>query len=268
MRKRLLAAVTTVAVLATGVGVAFAENVYTVDSASSTPAGKGTLAKPIPAQLKFGYEVGDTENLRPSVITQYRIAPEGLVTYPKLFPTCSPAQVGVGAEIPEPAAACKKALLGEGIVRNAFGSVTDRTAKGPCTLKLRLYNLSGQGRNGGMGIRLDGGPGQPPSPGCPLPIDRVIPAKFFTVKLQGLKTSELRFDVPRELYRPEQTVQNAVIDVSSTVKKRTARTRIKGKRRTVGYYSKIGCKGNRRQVRVQFVTLEGDRKTATKEGRC
>ncbi len=265
MRKRLIAAVTTVAVLATGVGVAFAENVYTVDIASSSPAGKGTPAKPIPAQLKFGYEVGDTEGLRPTIIRQYRIAPEGLVTYPKLFPSCTFRQASAK---PNPARACNKASLGKGQVFNNFGAAPDRTAKGVCNLRLRLYNISDGGRNGGMAIRLDGGPGQQPAPGCTIDINEAIKASFFKVKVEGVNSSELRFSVPQELYNPLPGVENAVVDVTSTVNKKTTRTRIKGKRRTVGYYSKIGCKGSQRAVRVEFVDLQGGKQTATKNGKC
>src|SRR5687768_2056871 len=111
MRKRLIAALTVVAVLGLG-GVAFAENIYNVHIASSTPTGKGTASKPLPVKLGFGYTVGDTEGLRPTVIEQYRIAPEGLVTYPKLFPSCKFSQVD-DAQV---ASACRKAIVGTGLV--------------------------------------------------------------------------------------------------------------------------------------------------------
>jgi hypothetical protein len=270
MRKRLIGAVSAVAVLCLGVGMAIAQttgdNTYEVDIATTKPAGKGSASKPIPVKLGFGYEVGAVGDLRPTPIRQYRIAPEGLVTYPKLFPTCTFAQAN---QQPEPAAACNKASLGSGVVNNNFGAATDRTAKGICNLRLRLYNLSGLGRLGGMAIRLDGNStAEKPEWRCPLPVSEVIRAKFFNVKLEGLKTSELRFDVQENLYAPAPGVANAVVNVTSTVKKRTAKTRIKGKRRTVGYYSKIGCKGRTRQVRVEFVDLEDDKFTATKTGPC
>ena len=88
------------------------------------------------------------------------------------------------------------------------------------------------------------------------------------MKYQGLKTSELRFDVQKNLYEPVIGLSNAVIDVTSTVNKKTAKTKVKGKTRTVGYYSKIGCKGKTRAVRVEFVDLDGNKFTATKTGRC
>jgi hypothetical protein len=266
MRKRLIAAVAAAAVLALGVGVAFAENTYNVDLASSSPAGKGSPSKPIPAKLRFGYKVGDTEGLRPTIIEQYRIGPEGLVTYPKLFPSCTYKQ---SAKRPQPAAACKKAKLGSGKVFNNAGPATDRSAPSTvCNLRLRLYNISGVGKSGGMAIRLDGGPNQEPAPGCTLEIAESIKAKFKTVRVEAVKTSELRFSVPRALYEPLPGVENSVINTVSTVNKKTATTRIKGKRRKVGYYSKIGCKGKSRTTRVRFVDLEGRKFTATKTSRC
>jgi hypothetical protein len=267
MRKRLIAALTGVAVLGFG-GVAFAENVYNVNIAKSSPKGKGTASKPLPVKLGFGYTVEDSEGLRPTVIEQYRIAPEGLITYPKLFPTCTFRQ----ASGPQLASACKKALVGGGLVRNNAGAAGDRTQKLVCNLKLTLINISGAGKLGGMAIRLDGDPppGAPGSRevGCTIGVHTAIKAPFFNVKLEGHKTSELRFTVPIELQEPAPGVQNAVIDVTSTVNKKTASTRIKGKRRTVGYYSEVGCKGKDRTTRVTFVDTAGRKFTANRKSPC
>jgi hypothetical protein len=59
-----------------------------------------------------------------------------------------------------------------------------------------------------------------------------------------------------------------VIDTSSTVSKKTAKTKIKGQTRTVGYYSEVGCKGKNRTVRVQFVDQQGRKFTANKTAKC
>ena len=267
MRKRLIAALTVVAVLSFG-GVAFAENIYEVHIANSSPKGKGTPAKPLPVKLGFGYTVGDTEGLRPTVIEQYRIAPEGLITYPKLFPSCKYSQ----ANAPQVARACKKALVGSGIVRNEAGPGTDRSVKLVCNLKLTLYNISDAGKNGGMAIRLDGDP-PPAAPGsrdvgCAISVHTAIKAPFFNVKLEGLKTSELRFTVPIELQEPAPGVQNSVVEAISTVNKKTASTRIKGKKRTVGFYSEIGCKGRDRTTRVTFVDTQARSFTANRKSPC
>jgi hypothetical protein len=267
MRKRLIAALTGVAVLAFG-GVAFADNVYNVTTASTTPAGKGSASKPLPVKFNFGYTVGDTEGLRPSPVEQYRIAPEGLVAYPKLFPACKFSQAS-GAQL---ASACNKAKVGSGIVLNNAGAATDRTQKLVCNLKLTLINISDAGKNGGLAIRLDGDPPPPPpgskTAGCTIGIHTAIKAPFFNVKLDGIKTSELRFKVPIQLQEPAPGVQNAVIDTTSTINKKTAKTRIKGTTRTVGFYSEIGCKGKSRTVRVEFVDQQGDKFTANKQAKC
>jgi hypothetical protein len=267
MRKRLIAALTVVAVLSF-CGVAFAENIYEVHIAKSSPKGKGTPSKPLPVSLDFGYTVGDTEGLRPTVIEQYRIAPEGLITYPKLFPSCKYSQ----ANAPQVASACKKALVGSGIVRNEAGPGTDRSVKLVCNLKLSLYNLSDAGKNGGMAIRLDGDP--PPAPpgskqaGCAISVHTAIKAPFFNVKLEGLKTSELRFTVPIQLQEPAPGVQNSVVEAISKVNKKTAKTKIKGKSRTVGFYSEIGCKGKDRTTRVTFVDTQARKFTANRKSPC
>jgi hypothetical protein len=267
MRKRLIVALTGVAVLALG-GVAFADNVYNVTTASTTPAGKGTTSKPLPVKFNFGYTVGDSEGLRPLPVEQYRIASEGLVSYAKLFPACKFSQAS-GAQL---ASACNKAKVGQGIVLNNAGGATDRTQKLVCNLKLTLYNISDAGKNGGLAIRLDGDPPPAPpgskTPGCTIGIHTAIKAPFFNVKLEGINTSELRFTVPIQLQEPAPGVQNAVIDTSSTINKKTAKTKIKGKTRTVGFWSEVGCKGKNRTVRVEFVDQQGRKFTANKTAKC
>jgi hypothetical protein len=279
MRKRLIAAVTAVAVLGLGVGVAFAENIYNVHIASTSP-GKGSLARPLPVKLNFGYTVGDTENLRPTVIKQYRIAPEGHVTYPKAFPTCTFVQANRQGSI-DPA--CRKAIVGEGLVRNHAGPEGDRTVKTVCNLDLTLINISTGDpqdrptlrqikREGGMAIRLDGDPPAATDPnkvGCALPVHTALAAPFYDIRLNGAPSSELRFTVPLRLREPLTGTQNAVIEARSVVDKRVARTRVRGKMRRVGYYSKIACRKTG-ITRVRFVDEENRVFTARKRvpGRC
>src|SRR5215211_1755961 len=99
-------------------GVAYAVNTYVVDIASGGPSNKpGSAAKPGPAFLNFGYEVGDTEGNRPSVINQYFIASEGIKYFPKARPTCTFAQAD---ESPAYDRKCKAALVGNGTIANAF----------------------------------------------------------------------------------------------------------------------------------------------------
>jgi hypothetical protein len=257
MRKRLIVAVTAVTVLA-AVATAYAANVYEVDIATITPKGKGTPAKPLPAKFAFGYEVSDSNPAnRPSPIRQYRIAAEGLFAYPKPFNACK----FTDTDDPTVSSKCSKARLGGGTVTNNTGPRQDVTAKLQCQLTLALYNISDAGKNGGLSIRLDGDP-----PACPLSVHTAIKAPFTTLKLDGVKTSELRFSVPDNLAHPAG-LDNAVVDTTSVVERKTAKMMIKGVRRTVGFYSEIGCKG-KRSVRVQFVDETGQRFTANKQVSC
>jgi hypothetical protein len=240
-------------------GAANAVNTYVVDIASGGPGNKaGNAAKPAPVFLNFGYEVGDTENLRPSVINQYFIAAEGIKYFPKARPRCTFAQAD---ESPAYNRKCKAAVVGRGTIKNAFGASTDRTAKAPCDVKLTLLNISnGAGvtrKRGGMAIRIDTGP-----PDCPLEIHGSLPAPIFDIKLEGIPTSELRFKVPDSLVHPAPGVDNSVIDVVSKVLRVTGKVKVKGKTRTVGFASAVGRKGPKRTVRVTFVDETGHKFTA------
>ena len=256
MRKRLIAALTAVAVVAV-VATAYAANTYEVDIATVSPKGKGTPSKPLPAKFSFGYEVNDDQGNRPSPIRQYRIAPEGLFAYPKPFKACKFTDTDDATV----SSKCSKARIGGGTVINNTGPRQDVTAKLICQLKLTLYNISDAGKNGGLAIRLDGDP-----PSCPISVHTSIKAPFTTVKLDGVKTSELRFSVPDNLAHPAG-LDNAVVDTTSVVERKTAKMMIKGVQRTVGFYSEIGCKG-KRSVRVQFVDETGRKFTANKQVSC
>jgi hypothetical protein len=267
MRKLSIAGLTALAVLALG-GVAYATNVYNVHIASSSPKGKGTPAKPQPVKVNFGYTVTDDQGLRPTVIKQYRIASEGLVTFPGAHRSCTFAQASART-LP---AACNRAKVGGGLVRNNAGSATDRAQKLVCNLRLTLLNISGAGRNGALAIRLDGDPPAPSDPnsrqlGCAVSIHSAIRAPFTQVQLGGFRSSELRFTVPDNLAHPIPGIDNSVVEAVSRVDRKLARTRVRGVRRQVGYYNEIGCRGQR-TVRVRFVDEAGEVFTANRQAAC
>jgi hypothetical protein len=260
MRKLWIAAAVAAVAAVSVAGIAVAANTYVVDIASGGPGNKaGSAKKPIPVFLNFGYEVGDTENLRPSVISQYRIAAEGIKYFPKTRPTCTFAQA---EESPTFDPKCKKAIVGNGSIANAFGPATQPAAKAACDVKLTLINVSnGPGvtkKRGGMAIRIDTDP-----PDCPLSIHGALAAPIFDVKLEGIPTSELRFTVPDNLTHPAPGVDNSVIDVASKVLRKTGKAKVGGKQLTVGFASAVGRKGGKRTVRVTFVSEDGQRATAT-----
>jgi hypothetical protein len=273
MRKLWIAVLAVVGVFAVA-SVAVATNVYTVTSGSTTVAGKGSKAKPIPTGLKFGYTVEDSDSTkRGTVIEQYAIGAEGLVTNPKNFPKCSFTQLD-DATVPT---SCQKAQVGAGLVKNAAGpstpgpggerALSDST---PCNLRLRLYN-----DGDGLTLRLDSD-GRPIPPsfdsnevGCALPIATAINGKYVRRSIGGVTGSDLVFSVPQNLKHPLSGIDNSVRKVNSAIVLKTKK--INGKKR--GFYEKIGCKGSQRLIRATFITeatasTPSQKFTATKQSKC
>jgi hypothetical protein len=276
MRKFWIAALALAAVVAVA-GVAIAANTYQVHLADVSD-GKGTRAKPIPTKLTFGYRVGDTENMRPFVIREYRIAIEGTFAFPKSRPRCTYA-AATDPNVVDPAqlsSACRRAKVGTGTINNLAGSPTDRNQKLPCNVKLTLMNIStGDPRfpktvsqirkRGGQAIRIDADP-----PDCPIPVHEALAAPFYDTKVDGIPTSELRFTVPDTLAHPGG-LDNAVVEVTSRISKLTGLVRVvngvpkAAATRRVGFYSLVGRKGKTRTVRVTFIDESGAKKTAIKK---
>jgi hypothetical protein len=269
MRKLSIAVLAIAAVVALA-SVAVAANVYKVHLGSTTAPGKGSKAKPIPTALKFGFQVEETDpNKRATVIEEYAIGSEGLVTNPKFFPKCAFSDLD---NEPAPPAKCKKALVGDGLVKAAAGPSTDQSlsVSSPCNLKLRLYN------NGkGMILRLDGGPPIPPSfesdqVGCALSQHTAINGRFVKRKIGGVTSSDFVFTVPESLKHPLVGTDVSVRRSDNLIKLRSVRKN--GQKR--GFYEKIGCKGGKRLVRATFKTEvtasqpTSQTFTATKNGKC
>jgi hypothetical protein len=283
MRKFLIVAVAAVSVLAVA-AVAYAANVYTVNGGTS-PRGKGTTTKPLPVSLDFDFSVSDENPAnRGTPIQKYFIAAEGLVTYPELFPKCSGGTDGANnPDLATVKRVCKKARVGGGHIFAYGGAEADQTQKLNCVLELNLYNLKpgnygARGKitkkNGGLAIRVDGVPPAPPALDkqymgqCALPQNEAILAPYKTVKVKGVTSDELQFTVPDSLLHPAPGAETVVQLNNSSIKKRTATKRIKGKNRKVGFYSAIGCKGGQRSIQVTFIDESGDRVPVTKNKPC
>ena len=282
MRKLVIPAAAALVALAVA-GVAWAANVYTVDG-HSTPAGKGSKKKPLPKSLDFDYTVADEVAANRGIpVKSYYIGAEGLVTYPEAFPSCSGGSTGANA--PDLAAAqkaCKKARVGGGVIKALVGSRNTPTESANCVLNLNLYNLKpgnyGEfgkvGKNGGLAIRIDGDPPPPPNLDnsnkgqCLAAQHASILATYHAVKIKGVTSDELRFTVPPELLHPAQGLDVTVRQVASSIAKKTAKKKIKGKTRKVGFYSAIGCKGKQRSVQVTFVSETGQRTAVSDSERC
>jgi hypothetical protein len=268
MRKLWMAVAGAVVIAVAVAGIASAVNTYDVHLAASKPANKkGKLTKPVPASFKFGYRVDDSEDQRPFVIREYRIAGEGLQTYPDARPTCTFDEANANASKHDPA--CDKAVIGSGTIENEAGAPNDRSQKLPCNVVLTLINISSgdprepkTGRQikkrGGIAIRIDTDP-----PACPIPVHSALAAPYYDVKIDGISSAELRFSVPNELAHPGG-LDNAVVEVTSNIRKKTGMAKVKGgKRRKVGFYSLVGRKGKKRTVRVTFIDESGAKSTDT-----
>jgi len=282
MRKLLIPVLAALVAIAVA-GIAYAANVYTVDG-DTKPHGKGSAAKPLPVSLDFDYTVADSDPANRGIpVKQYRIGAEGLVTYPEVFPSCSGGASGANAQDPATAAkACKKARVGGGIIKALVGARNNPTSSANCVLNLNLYNLkpgnygdAGKiGKNGGLAIRIDGDPPPPPSIDdqykgqCLAAQHASILAQYKTVKIKGVTSDELRFTVPPELLHPAQGLDVTVRQVASAIKKITAKKKINGVKRTVGFYSAVGCKGGKRSIQVTFVSETGQKSPETKDKKC
>lgn len=274
MRKFLIAALAAAAVLAVA-GIAYAENRYEVDG-NTNPRAKGTPTKPKPVSLNFSYSVRDSDPLNRGVpVFQYRIGAEGLVTYPDAFPSCSGGINGVnGPTLAAVTSKCRRAKVGEGVILVLVGARTAPliTQGQNCVIKLTLWNLKpgnyGQfgriGRKeGGLAIRLDADQPTPPvlddsvidaaGGKCLAAQHKAILAPYKKVRIKGVTSDELRFTVPNDLLHSVPGLDNTVRDVTSRIRRRTAQRRVAGRRRTVGFYNAIGCKGNTRSIQVTFV---------------
>jgi hypothetical protein len=271
MRKLLIAVLAVVAVFAMA-SVAVAVNVYEVHKAGTTAKGKGSTAKPIPTGITLGFQVSESDpTKRGTVIEKYAIGAEGIVANPKGAPACPFDSLNDPGPVPTK---CNKALVGSGLVRNAAGASSDQSLEhsSPCNLKLELYNTGK-----GMVIHLDS-QSKPPPPdfnsrevGCLLPIDGrySINGKFVKTKIAGVTGSDFRFTVPENLKHPAPGIDNSIRESVNKIflKKR----KVRGK--TVGFYSKMGCKGNKRTTRATFTTERTATAapatfTATKQTKC
>jgi hypothetical protein len=268
--RKLLIVVLALAGVVTVVGVALAANTYKMHKASTTKAGKGSKAKPIPTGLTLGFQVGDSDpSKRGTPVEDYALGAEGLVTNPKVVAKCAFADMDNEATVP---AKCKKAQVGGGIALNAAGPSSDQSfaASSPCNLQVRLYN---NGR--GMIIRLDSNGKPPPADfssrevGCLLPIATAIDGRFVKTRIGGLPASDFRFTVPQNLKHPLAGIDNSIRESVSNILLKTKV--IKG--RKTGFYEKIGCKGTKRTTRGSFTTeatatQAAQKFTATKQSKC
>jgi hypothetical protein len=252
--RRVVVPVAVVAAACVSTAVAFAAqvNVYTVEG-SITPNQGASKAQPRPIQLKFSFQVKEAGGQRPSPIKTYSIGFWGGRSNGGRFPKCTAQQINAT----QSDAACPKgSQVGTAVVKNAAGSTADPADTSvKCDLTMKIYN-AGVNR---AALFLEGAP-----PDCVISINQAVDAKF--VSAFGGKGQALEFSIPANLLHPIPGLDNAQVDVSSTIFKKT----IKAKGRTQGYFvvDQACPKNGKAPIAVTFTSEAGESKTATADNAC
>ena len=160
----------------------------------------------MPKGVSFDYTVKDSAGPRGAPVKTYKIQFQGLTTkYQNKFPQCTFGDTDDNAPLATVMQNCGKAKVGGGRVESLVAFDTCRLGRrGPndvdlyANLQLTLFNIPG-----GLSIRLDADPPAPTSQdgpfGGPVPTHTAINARHKNVKINGIKSSSLEFDVPEEL---------------------------------------------------------------------
>ena len=275
MRKLLIAVIAVVTALAVA-GIAMAANVYDLTESSTFKKGKGSPSNPVPKGISFDYTVKDSAGPRGAPVKTYKIQFQGLTTkYQNKFPQCSFADANQNAPLATVMQKCGKAKVGGGRIESlvAFDSVPPLPPKvrmtSTCTrtCSSRCSTSRAAWRSGSTPITP--APTSQNGPfGGPVPTHQAINARHKSVKINGIKSSSLEFDVPEEL-RHNNGLTITVARTASTIDRKVKKVKIKGKTRKVGVYSAIGCAENgKRIVRVTFVDETDQSSIAKGAGPC
>jgi hypothetical protein len=262
------------------VAVAYAANTYTVTVASVSPTKAGTPKDPKPITINFGYQVGTTDNTRPSTTTDYVIAFGNQIKQNRsLFKgnqVCTLAQAGVNSGQSPNCPATAKA--GAGSVQNIAGLLANPAQKINCYLALTIYVGDGKAvdpsKNDGIPVKNDlvlalkGGANPDPAKACPLTVDAAIPAQFASTS----NGTALKFHVRKSPFQePSPGLENSVVNVTSSVGKNIkVKQKVKGKTKNVsrGLFESVGCKNGGHIVNVEFTPRSGPKVNATKKAPC
>ena len=238
MRKLALAGLGVVVALAapTAALAQTQQNTYSV-TASVTPKKKGSKSKPVPATVKFGVKVDETNGLQPAAVKRYTIGFGGLKTNGKHFKTCKVSQMHGTDKTCD-----KKALVGTGTITNFVYTDNDPSGQNGGFLCEKTLHVWNAGHNRAV-LFVGGDPAKCGGVGNLAP----IPAKFVK---HGSTGQALRFDVPRTVLHPIPGLTVAVREVTSSIKKQTVK--VKGKKR--GFFESVS---KRHPVQVTFLTEAG-----------
>lgn len=254
MRKQAVAVAVAASILGAAT-MAFAQqpqvNVYTVHGDVS-PNKVGTKHKPVAVGLVFDYTMREKSGLRPNPVRTYTIAFYGGHENTTLFPGCPAAKINAARSD----AGCPKgSLVGKGSLTAVAGATSDPTDTSiRCVLPAKIYN----GGKGHASLYLKVAP-----PDCPVSINQAIDMRY--VNAFGGKGRGLRFSVPDNLLHPIPGLEDAVVDVKTTLPRKT----VKVHGRTRGYFeSTEPCLKGKRMVSVTFTTVAGQRTTLSDSKAC
>ena len=184
------------------------------------------------------------------MIIKYAIGFGGIAADGKDCPVCTAASInnaGNNSKCPAGSA------VGTGNVESQGGATGDPTSQPAalkCHLDLTIYN----GGAGQAALYLFGNMTRPKP--CPISVSQAIAAHYTSGPDGGVS---LVFTVPPTIAHPLTGLDNAVVQVASSINKITKR--VHGK--TVAYFSSVGgCKSSKRRVTVTF-TLEAGQTTYT-----
>jgi hypothetical protein len=254
--KKYVVPVTALVVALAVAAVAFAQTQVNTYEISGGVSPKGAAKKKNKAiSLDFGYKVSEQAGLRPSPVKKYSIRVEGGRVNGGKFPKCTASQInnaGTDARCP------KGSAVGSGFIENATGATDNKNDRSvECNGSVTVYN-SGQGK-GALWIKGDPNSTNPRTK-CAIPLATAIPAKY----VKRGNAIALEFNVPSNLLHPAPGLDNAVVSVTSKIKRLTRRS--KGK--TYGYYEALRCKGGKTTLSVVFTPEVGTPKTASRKINC
>ena len=235
--------------------VAFAANEYTV-KISGVERAAGTLKKPVPTGLTYGFTVQDTNGQRPAALQALKIRSKGLRYNTNAFPGCS-ATAMQNAQSDD---ACPKgSLMGTGFANNRAGAVQDRSQQAiSCYLKLSWYNS--RRNKAALFVESVNTSDRTRSDFCPIPVATAIP-----ISISKSKTGDTQsFTIPENLQNPGGTLKNSLIETKLTFKKVTKK--VKGKR--LGFLENIGQCVKRKKTTTTTFTHEDGTVTQSSQTKC
>jgi hypothetical protein len=227
------------------------ENRYKVTGKAKPPV-PASKKHPKPVGIQFNYTTSEVHGWRPSPVKTYSIGFRGGADNGQFFPKCTAGEINKA----QTDSVCPKGSeVGHGSVHNNAGATANPSDKSiPCDLDLKIYN-SGRHK---AALYLTGSP-----PECAVTINQAIDARY--VKAFGGKGTALEFDVPDNLLHPLPGIDNAVVDVKSTLPKKT--TRVHGRKR--GYFeSTMRCKRGKQKIAVTFTSEAGQKSTVSDTYAC